>query len=62
MSTNALAAPPTSTKAPKDDLSKHPVVARETWIKARKELMEKEKDLMKAQDALAAERRQLPWV
>jgi predicted dithiol-disulfide oxidoreductase (DUF899 family) len=38
------------------------VVSQEDWIAARKALLEKEKLHMRAGDALAAERRALPWV
>jgi len=38
------------------------VVSREEWLAARKELLEKEKQLTRQSDALAAERRNLPWV
>ena len=41
----------------------HPqVVSRDEWLKARKELLTKEKALTRQRDALAAERRRLPWV
>jgi predicted dithiol-disulfide oxidoreductase (DUF899 family) len=41
----------------------HPkVVGRAEWLEARKELMKKEKDLMRQKDAVSAERRKLPWV
>ncbi|KAF4448196.1 DUF899 domain protein [Fusarium austroafricanum] len=38
------------------------VVNRDEWLKARKLFLEKEKELTRAYDALAAERRQLPMV
>jgi predicted dithiol-disulfide oxidoreductase (DUF899 family) len=38
------------------------VVSQEEWIAARKALLQKEKAHMRAGDALAAERRALPWV
>jgi predicted dithiol-disulfide oxidoreductase (DUF899 family) len=44
------------------DLSRHPVVSQEAWVKARQALLEKEKDFTKARDELARERRRLPWV
>ncbi len=37
-------------------------VSRETWLAARKELLVKEKEHMRAGDRLSAERRALPWV
>jgi predicted dithiol-disulfide oxidoreductase (DUF899 family) len=38
------------------------VVSREEWLTARKKLLAKEKQLTRERDAIAAERRQLPWV
>src|SRR6266481_5749494 len=41
----------------------HPkVVGRAEWLEARRELLKKEKDLMRQKDAVSAERRMLPWV
>jgi len=39
-----------------------PVVALEAWEAARERLLVKEKALTKARDALAAERRRMPWL
>lgn len=38
------------------------IVSREEWLAARKQLLAKERQLTHERDALAAERRQLPWV
>ncbi|HKR85612.1 MAG TPA: thioredoxin family protein [Terriglobales bacterium] len=38
------------------------VVSRDEWLAARKKLLAKEKQLTRQRDAVAAERRQLPWV
>jgi predicted dithiol-disulfide oxidoreductase (DUF899 family) len=38
------------------------VVSREEWLVARKKLLAREKQLTHERDAVAAERRQLPWV
>jgi predicted dithiol-disulfide oxidoreductase (DUF899 family) len=38
------------------------VVSQEEWLAARQELLAKEKQLTRQSDALAAERRNLPWV
>jgi predicted dithiol-disulfide oxidoreductase (DUF899 family) len=40
----------------------HKTGTREQWLAARKQLLVKEKELTRARDALAAERRALPWV
>jgi len=40
----------------------HKVVSRPEWTRARKELLAKEKKNTRERDALAAERRALPWV
>ena len=44
------------------NLVQHPVVAREQWLKARVDLLKKEKEATRLRDALAEERRKLPWV
>ena len=38
------------------------IVSRDEWLGARKKLLAREKSLTRERDALAAERRQLPWV
>src|ERR1700726_5355575 len=38
------------------------VVSQAEWLAARQQLLKKEKDLTKLRDALARERRELPWV
>jgi len=38
------------------------IVSREEWLAARKELLAKEKQLTRERDAIATQRRQLPWV
>ena len=38
------------------------VVSRDEWLAARKKLLAKERQLTHERDAIAAERRQLPWV
>ncbi|MCY4502509.1 MAG: DUF899 family protein, partial [Alphaproteobacteria bacterium] len=40
----------------------HPVVSREAWLAARKEVLDREKALTRERDALATARRALPWV
>ena len=39
----------------------HPTVSPEEWKAAREELLVKEKEYLRAGDALAAERRRMPW-
>jgi predicted dithiol-disulfide oxidoreductase (DUF899 family) len=39
-----------------------PIVSADEWTAARDKLLVKEKELFKARDALAAERRRMPWV
>ena len=43
-------------------MTEHKVGTREKWLAARKELLEREKDLTRRSDELAAQRRALPWV
>lgn len=40
----------------------HPVVSREEWIAARKQLLAEEKEFVRMRDRLGAMRRALPWV
>ena len=39
-----------------------PIVSPEEWITARERLLVKEKEHKRAGDALAAERRRMPWM
>jgi predicted dithiol-disulfide oxidoreductase (DUF899 family) len=39
-----------------------PIVSPEEWHAAREQLLVKEKELARARDALAAERRRMPWL
>src|SRR6185312_14732452 len=43
-------------------LATPPIVSPDQWHAARAELREKEKEVMRARDALAAERRRMPWL
>ena len=43
-------------------MNHNPIVSREEWLVARKQLLAKEKELTRARDALNAERRELPMV
>ena len=40
----------------------HPVVSRDAWRAARKELLRQEKEFTRERDRLSAQRRALPWV
>ncbi len=42
-------------------LDGHPVVSDEAWLSERKALLAREKELMRLRDALARDRRALPW-
>jgi predicted dithiol-disulfide oxidoreductase (DUF899 family) len=52
----------TTTSKKRKSISDHPVVSREEWVKARKELLKKEKEFTRLRDRLNAESRELPWV
>ena len=39
-----------------------PIVSAEEWDAARRQLLVKEKELTHARDALAAQRRRMPWL
>ena len=39
-----------------------PIVSPQEWDAAREKLLVKEKELTRARDALAAERRRMPWM
>jgi predicted dithiol-disulfide oxidoreductase (DUF899 family) len=43
-------------------MTKHATGTREEWVIARKELLEREKQLTRQSDELARQRRALPWV
>ncbi len=48
--------------SPTTELAHPPIVTREQWLTARRALLVREKELTRAGDALAAERRRLPMV
>jgi predicted dithiol-disulfide oxidoreductase (DUF899 family) len=39
-----------------------PIVSAQEWATAREQLLLKEKEVMRAHDALAAQRRRMPWL
>src|SRR5690348_8511395 len=43
-------------------MQSHSIVTKSDWIEARRALLAKEKELTRARDRLAEERRQLPWI
>jgi predicted dithiol-disulfide oxidoreductase (DUF899 family) len=43
-------------------MNRPPIVSRQEWDAARKEMLVKEKELTHARDALATERRRMPWM
>src|SRR6478609_7509671 len=49
-------------KAGQLTMNKPPIVSREEWQAARNALLVKEKELTRARDAMAAQRRRMPWM
>ena len=43
-------------------MNRPPIVSPQEWKEAREELLVKEKELTHARDAMAAQRRRLPWM
>src|SRR5215472_4455251 len=43
-------------------MNRPPIVSPEEWEAARQQLLVKEKQLTRSRDALAAERRRMPWL
>src|SRR4030088_1808618 len=43
-------------------MEKPQIVSRDEWLAARENLLAKEKQLTRERDALAAERRRMPWL
>lgn len=43
-------------------MSRQPIVSREAWVEARKDLLAREKENTRQRDELARQRRALPWV
>jgi hypothetical protein len=52
----------TATTLERSRMKTPPVVSAQEWEAARQELLVKEKQLTRARDALAAERRRMPWL
>ena len=51
-----------SNKHTQTNMSTPPIVSPEEWEAARRQLLVKEKELTRARDALAAQRRRMPWL
>src|SRR6266481_7496048 len=51
-----------STQSLTSDMKMPKVVSPKTWEAARQKLLVKEKELTRARDALAAQRRRMPWM
>src|SRR5262245_23266659 len=54
--------PETGRKAGRNAVNAPPIVSSQEWEAAREQLLLKEKALTRARDALAAERRRMPWM
>ncbi|CAN5709057.1 hypothetical protein BH23THE1_BH23THE1_33580 [soil metagenome] len=52
----------TNGKKDKDLSKNHTIVKQDEWIKARKDLLTKEKEFTVVRDQLSQKRRDLPWV
>jgi predicted dithiol-disulfide oxidoreductase (DUF899 family) len=53
---------PTDRKGGKPAMRTPQIVSRQEWEAAREQLLVKEKAQMRSRDALAAERRRMPWM
>jgi len=51
-----------ATSKEKDKMKTPPIVSQQEWEAARQQLLVKEKELTRARDAMAAERRRMPWM
>src|SRR5262252_2278920 len=45
-----------------DSMESNRIVTQEEWLKARSELLAREKEFTRVRDSLNAQRRELPWV
>ena len=62
VSASKIAKAKMSTQTLRSDMEISKVVSPQEWEAARQELLVKEKELTRARDALAAERRRMPWL
>jgi predicted dithiol-disulfide oxidoreductase (DUF899 family) len=44
------------------DMDGHPIVSRDAWLEARRQLLAREKEFTRLRDELSRQRRELPWV
>jgi predicted dithiol-disulfide oxidoreductase (DUF899 family) len=51
-----------ATSYERDKMKTPPIVSAQEWEAARQQLLAKEKELTRARDAMAAERRRMPWM
>jgi predicted dithiol-disulfide oxidoreductase (DUF899 family) len=51
-----------STKGKEREMAEPRIGSRDEWLEARKRLLEREKELTRLNDDVAADRRELPWV
>jgi predicted dithiol-disulfide oxidoreductase (DUF899 family) len=51
-----------ATNHERDKMKTPPIVSAQEWEAARHELLVKEKELTRARDAMAAQRRRMPWM
>jgi predicted dithiol-disulfide oxidoreductase (DUF899 family) len=49
-------------KSKQTQMKTRPIVSQQEWETARQQLLVKEKELTRARDAMAAQRRRMPWV
>src|SRR5881392_1558829 len=52
----------TERETEESEMNRPKIVSPQEWEAARQQLLVKEKDLTRARDALAAERRRMPWL
>jgi predicted dithiol-disulfide oxidoreductase (DUF899 family) len=57
-----MTTPQTDRKDGQRAMNTPPIVSPQEWEAARQQMLVKEKALTRARDALAAERRRMPWV
>src|SRR5262245_44296060 len=62
MTTSKTTTPENDRKGEQPAMRTPPIVPPQAWEAARQQMLVKEKALMRARDALAAERRRMPWM